>query len=206
MKQFGIICIFSEDSDLLFEQTIRLRDKGYLVFATSNIYKFVRYAKELQPDLMIVDIDASAMRDYHVLEYMRNYKRLDDKPILMVAKNFNRCYAGIAHYATKPYALKSLDEIIESYCQGNKKHDVLLIDECIKADGRIKETILEQNLSCFEVTDTNAACYYLKKNNPKCICISLPYEKCTDAEQKLKHDKIFFVENYKQLKNLSRLI
>lgn len=206
MKQFGVVCIFSEDSDLLFEQTIRLRDKGYLVFATPNIYKFVRYAKELQPDLIIVDMDASAMRDSHVLEYLRNYKRLTDKPILMVGKHFNHCYVGIAHYATKPYVLKALDEIVESYCRGNKKHDVLLVDECINADGKIKKAILEQNLSCFEIADTNAACYYLKKNNPRCICINLPYDKCVEAEQKLKHNKIFFVENYKQLKNLSRLI
>ena len=176
------------------------------MFATSNIYKFVKYARELQPDLIIVDIDASAMKDSHVLGYLRNYKRLTDKPILMVGKHFNRCYAGIAHYATKPYAVQALDEIIESYCNGNKKHDVLLIDECIKANGKIKETILRQNLSCFEVTDANAAHYYLKKNTPKCICISLPYDKCIEAEKKLKHNKIFFVENYKQLKNLSVLI
>ena len=55
-------------------------------------------------------------------------------------------------------------------------------------------------------TKSDGLTYYLKKNTPKCICISLPYDKCIEAEKKLKHNKIFFVENYKQLKNLSVLI
>ena len=206
MNTLGTICVFSEDANLLFEQTIRLKDKKYLVFATSNIYKFVKYARELQPDIMIVDIDASALKDYHMVEYLRHYKKITDKPILLVGKNFDRCYVGIAHYARKPYLTQMIDEIIESYCLGNKKHDVLLLDDCANKDDKVKEAILQQNLSCFEVADANAANYYLKKNNPRCICINLPYDKCTKAEQKLKHDKIFFVENYKQLKNLSRLI
>jgi len=206
MDKSGTICIFSEDTELLYEQTTRLTDEGYLVFSTANIYQFVKYARELQPNLIVVDTDAKALNDEHVLAYLRRYRHRTNKPVLMIGSKLDRCYQGVAHYAQKPYALEHLNDIIESYCQGNKKHDVLLIDDCAHKDNKIKEAIVEQNLSCFEVSDTNAARYYLLKNNPRCICLNLPYEKCAQMESKIQHGKIFFVDNYKQVKNLARLI
>lgn len=206
MKYLGIVCIFSEDATLLYEQSKRLSDKNYLVFATSNIYKFVKYVKELQPDIMVFDMDARALIDRRVWAFLRKHSTLDHKPVLMVGKHLDRCYNGIAHYEVKPYAIKNFDDIVDSYCRGNKKHDVLLIDECNHSNKKIKDEISSQNLSCFEVQDTNAARYYLLKNNPRCICLNLPYEKCIKLEPYLQHEKIFFVENSSQVKNLARLI
>ena len=206
MRSSGIICIFSEDIELLYEQKARLDDRGYLVFSTSNIYKFVRYAQELQPDVMIVDMDAKAMQDDRVLAYLDKYRTNNHRPVLMIGKRFDRCYQGVAHYELKPYTSAELDEIIDSYCQGNQAHDVLLIDDCVSKDDKIRQAILEQNLSCFEVSDATAARYYLMKNNPRCICLNMPYDKCTKVEPQLTHNKIFFVDNYKQVKNLARLL
>lgn len=206
MMKTGTICIFSEDPNLLYEQTARLTDKDYLVFSTSNIYKFVQYIRELQPDLIIVDTDAQALQDEHVIAYLRRYRVRMHKPVLMVGSRIDRCYQGVAHYELKPYALEKLDDIIESYCLGHKQHDVLLIDNCSSKDDKIKTEILNQNLSCFEISDANAARFYLLKNNPKCICLNLPYDECTRVEPKIQHDKIFFVDNYKQVKNLAGLL
>lgn len=206
MRKLGSICIFSEDNELLYEQPSRLADKGYLVFSTSNAYKFVRYARELQPDLIVVDIDAKALQDEKVLSYLRKYRQRATKPVLLIGSKLDRCYKGVAHYAQKPYALHNFDDIVESYCRGNKRHDVLLIDECASKDKKVKNTILNQNLSCFEISDPAAAREYLLKNHPRCICLNMPYDACSRMESKLKHDKIFFVENYKQVENLARLI
>ena len=206
MFKAGTICIFSEDTDLLYEQAARLQDKGYLVFATSNVYKFVKYTWELQPELLVIDVDASALNDRRVQAYLRRYHTLYRRPILMVGRRFDRCYHGIAHYLQKPYSLAMFDEIVESYCGGHKQHDVLLIDECDSRDERIKDEINRQHLSFFEVSDAEAARYYLMKNHPKCVCLNMPYDKCAAMEDKFPHEKIFFVENYKQVKNLAGLI
>jgi DNA-binding response OmpR family regulator len=204
--KIGVICIFSEDSNLLYEQTARLSDKGYLVFSTANVYKFVRYAQELQPDLIVFDMDAKAIQDERVVAYLQRYQYQSHKPVLMLGKHFDRCYQGVAHYEQKPYTLKDFDDIIDSYCKGNRQHDVLLIDDCVHKDDKIRDTILGQNLSCFEVSDADAARYYLQKNHPRCICLNMPYDKCAKIESKIGHDKVFFVDNYKQVKNLARLI
>ena len=206
MSNIGTVCIFSEDTHLLYEQAAYLTDKSYLVFTTPNIYKFVRYVRELQPNLLIFDMDASALSDERILNYLRRYYSQSYCPILLLGTVLDKCYRGIAHYVQKPCSLEKLEEIIESYCQGNKKHDVLLIDECASKDTKVVETIRDQQLSCFEISDASAARYYLLKNNPRCICLNLPYDKCSKFEAKLQHDRIFFVDNYKQVKNLARLI
>lgn len=204
--KIGTICIFSEDPSVLYEQAARLTDEDYLVFATSNIYKFVQYIRELQPDLIIVDTDAQALQDKRVITYLRKYRFKMHKPVLMIGSYFDRCYHGVAHYLQKPYVWEKLNDIIESYCLGHKQHDVLLIDNCSSKDDKIRNEILNQDLSCFEVSDADAARSYLLKNNPKCICLNLPYDECVRVEPKIQHNKIFFVDNYKQVKNLAGLL
>lgn len=206
MARLGTICVFSEDPDILYEQTARLNDKNYLVFATSNIYKFVKYSRELQPDLLIFDVDAQALQNEKVLQYLRHYRTYTHKPVVLLGSKFDRCYEGVAHYEQKPCSQERMDEIIESYCRGNKQHDVLLIDDCVGKDDKIREALQQQKLSYFEVSDTHAARRYLLKNTPRCICLNLPYDKCVQVEPKIEHQKIFFVDNYQQVKNLSRLI
>ncbi len=206
MEKSGTICVFSEDPNILYEQTAHLSDRNYLVFSTSNIYKFAKYSRELQPDLIIFDVDASALQNDKVMQYLQHHRNYKHKPVLLIGSNFDRCYQGVAHYEQKPCSFARLDEIIDSYCRGEQKHDVLLIDDCVNKDDKIREAILGQNLSCFEVSDTNAARIYLLKNNPRCICLNLPYDKCTQVEPKIEHQKIFFVDNYTQVKNLARLI
>lgn len=206
MLKKGTVCVFSEDPQVLYEQNAYLEDKNYLVFSTSNIYKFVQYVRELQPDVLVFDTDAKVMQDGTVLAYLRKYKQKTHRPILVIGKQFDRCYQGVAHYQQKPYSMDVLEDILESYCCGNKQHDVLLIDECASKDENVKKTIAQQNLSCFEVSDPVAARRYLLKNKPRCICLNLPYDKCMKMGAKLEHDKIFFVDNYNQVKNLSGII
>lgn len=206
MGYSGTVCIFSEDEDILNSRFQPLASGDYQVFATSNAYNFVRYARELHPDVLIVDVDASAMQNEQTMRYLRHHRSLTNRPIVLLGRDIGACYRGIAHYEQKPLSDEKMDEIISSYCGGSQDHDVLLIDECETKDNGIKDAIEKQDLSCFEVNDGDAARYYLLKNNPKCICLNMPYDKCRKLEPKLKHDKIFFVENSRNVQNLARLI
>ena len=53
---------------------------------------------------------------------------------------------------------------------------------------------------------TGRLCAYLKKNFPRCVCLYLPYEQCQEIQPQLKHDKIFYVENPRNLENLATLL
>ena len=206
MLEDGVVCIFSENPDVLYEQASYLRDRNYLVFSTSNVYKFVKYARELKPNVLIFDMDASVLNDDAMVSYLQHYKRNHHHPVVLIGSSFLHCYKDVAHYMQKPYLLTDLLEIVDSYCKGNQKHDVLLIDDCLSKDVGVKLAIIKQNLSCCEVSELRAARIYLTKNNPKCICLNLPIDKCMQLEDKLNHEKIFFVDNYKQVRNLARII
>ena len=97
-------------------------------------------------------------------------------------------------------------EIIEAYCVGRKKHDVLLLDEYGEKSAAALLTLGRQNLTCFEVHDLGGAKAYLKKNFPRCVCLYLPYEQCQEIQPQLKHDRIFYVENPRNLENLATLL
>ena len=74
------------------------------------------------------------------------------------------------------------------------------------AFGVILLALGRQNLTCFEVHDLGGAKAYLKKNFPRCVCLYLPYEQCQEIQPQLKHDKIFFVENPRNLEYLATLL
>ena len=113
---------------------------------------------------------------------------------------------GVAHYLSELATMEKAAEIIEAYCVGRKKHDVLLLDEYGEKSAAALLTLGRQNLTCFEVHDLGGAKAYLKKNFPRCVCLYLPYEQCQEIQPQLKHDKIFYVENPRNLENLATLL
>ena len=112
----------------------------------------------------------------------------------------------MAHYLSELATMEKAAEIIEAYCVGRKKHDVLLLDEYGEKSAAALLTLGRQNLTCFEVHDLGGAKAYLKKNFPRCVCLYLPYEQCQEIQPQLKHDKIFYVENPRNLENLATLL
>ena len=168
--------VFMLDDDRIFLELYRdlLSDRGFDVFTTNNAYKFLLYGRELVPDVMFLDINMPRMNGWEVLRRIASDDIMQDIPVVMLSAEAEEDLAsarGVAHFLYKPVAVEAMMDILESYCHGNKNHDVLLIEEYEPLFNDIYERISRKR-SCFATHNLKAAKKYLKKTNlRKSVCV-----------------------------------
>lgn len=203
--------VFMLDDDLIVLNLYRemLEKIGYEVFATANAYQFLLYAKELMPDLFILDINMPEITGWEVMNRLAAEDRTSEIPVIVMSVLADKALAvqkGAAHYLNKPVRLEDLLEILEAYCIGNKKHDVLLLEDFEPMKKSLRQRMEERKWSCFEVNDLKAAKRYLQKNNPKVVVVNLPKNRLGQVLNELKHPLIRYLESYEQVDGLEELL
>ena len=121
---------------------------------------------------------------------------------VVLAGSDNRARA----YLPKPLDMENFMEIVETYCAGQKAHDILLLEDYNPFDVSVRDAINELKFSFFSVNDVNAAVLYLNKNIPKAVCVSFDAGRFEEVRPRLKHDRIIYVENRDTIKKLALLL
>ena len=203
--------IFILDDDVFILSLYRdmFENLGYKVFATTNAYQFLLYAKEIVPAIFILDINMPELTGWEVMRRLAKEEILAGIPVVMMSVLADRALAaekGAAHYLTKPVKPEMLTEIVEAYCRGNKNHDVLLVEDYEPMQIPVKDKIIEKGWSCFEVNALRAAQSYLDKNTPKVVVVNLPGNLFAEAQKKLQHPKIYHLKSYEQIDEIEDLL
>ena len=180
-----------------------LEKRGYKVFSTANAYKLVRYAKELNHDLYIIDSSLKDTDYRGLVQHLVDNRYSEKAPLVVLKKRLSKTLPqGVSCYLNKKEALNLLPELASAYCRGGKKYDVLLLihDNKLKINAQSLSRKLKISLFC--VFDVKAARIFLQKNDVRAVGVhSLP-EKYDDIKKNLPADKIFYVENLANIKDL----
>lgn len=198
MDKLGKVFMLDDDLIILNLYQNMLENLGYQVFATGNAYQFLMYAKEIVPDVAVLDINMPGTSGWEVLQRMRNEDKLKQIPVVIMSIAADRSMASeqsVAHYIKKPNEVQDLLEIVESYCVGNKVPDVLLIDDYVPMSPSLKDLIKSKKWSCFEINDIGAAKVYLQKNSPRVVAINLPQDRYEKAVMELNYPRIFYLRS-----------
>lgn len=202
--------VFMLDDDLFFLELYRnlLEARGYEVFTETNAYKFLLYAREVHPDIIVLDINMPDVSGWEVLQLLdEEAKAL--APVIMTTVEADKGLAvakGVAHYLPKPLDMERFLEIVETYCAGQKKHDILLLEDYNPFDVSVRDVLNEFKLSFFSVNDVNAAILYLNKNLPWAVCVNFDAERFNEVKSRLRHERIIYVENRDTIKELALLL
>lgn len=202
--------IFMLDDDVFFLDLYKdlLEARGYEVFTTTNAYKFLLYTKEIHPDVIVLDINMPDVSGWEVLPLLDEESK-NKAPILMTTVAADKSLAvakGVAHYLRKPLDMDGFIEIVETYCAGQKNHDVLLLEDYNPYDTAVRGAIEKSKLSYFVVNDMKAAEFYLNKNFPNSVCVNYSRRRFENVKPKIKHDKIIYVENRDDIEKLVSLL
>lgn len=205
MNSSGKIFMLDDDGIILDLYQELFEAKGYEVFATTNAYKLLMYSKEITPDIFLLDVNMPGMSGWEVLQIINKDERLREIPVVMlsVSRDIDLAIAkGAAHFLNKPLEIDKLMEIVESYCQGNKAMDVLLVEDFEAVMAPFERSIIEQNLHYFAVHDLRAAQRYLAKNSPKMVCLCYDNIDLEEAKSQLNFSKIYPVKKTDNIQEL----
>lgn len=203
--------VFMLDDDTIILSLYRdlLESRGYEVFTTTNAYKFLLYAKELTPDVFILDVNMPELGGWEVVNLLNKDEKFQNIPVIMltVVSEYGLSVAkGVAHYLNKPTDSEKILDIVETYCRGNKEHDLLLVDDYEPLFSPVKDAIMANKYTFFEVHDINAANVYLNKNHPQIVCVKYEKKYYEDAKRRLNHNRVYFVEDKQSIDNLRDVI
>lgn len=209
MDKLGKVFMLDDDFILLDMYRSLLESHGFDVFTTDNAYKFILYAREIHPDIFILDINMPVMNGWEVVIRLKREERLRHIPVVMLTVRHDKRLAqayGIANYLNKPLDAPGLLDVVESYCVGSKNHDILLLGDYEPEANILRAEMSRRKWVVFEVYDLEAAELYLSKNRPKAVCLGMPEDKCEQARRRLNHPLIMPLRNMQDLNNLERFI
>jgi CheY-like chemotaxis protein/nitrogen-specific signal transduction histidine kinase len=121
-KSARILLVEDTESIILYMQDY-LETKGYHVTVARNGYEGVIFAKNLLPDIILMDIQMPSMDGFEATRRIRAEATLKDIPIialtaLAMAGDYEKCIqAGMNSYLSKPINLKELSELIYKYTE-----------------------------------------------------------------------------------------
>lgn len=182
-----------------------LKEMGYFLFDTDNLHKFSLYHKEITPHVLLFDFDRKTPIDF-IASIGRRYER-SSIPLIVVSEAPKALiyHPSISHYLTHDIAKEQLLDILESYCIGNKKHDILYINLKPYERPIFTQSVRAKGYKIFEVHNTTAARAYLEKNQASIICINfLPA--LSQSQKLFSFSKTFYVENTQNIEEIEQFL
>ncbi|MFC4736615.1 response regulator transcription factor [Bacillus daqingensis] len=111
------IMLVEDDEDIRAITTLYLEKKGYSVYAVGNGMEAVDKVKQVDPELILLDILLPGMEGFDVC---RNMRELTESPIIFISckrsseDKIEGLNAGGDDYLTKPYDLAELEARIKA--------------------------------------------------------------------------------------------
>jgi len=137
MKKCGRIFMLNDNPLMLNMYAEFLRGHGLEVFATDNAYKMILYAREMQPNLIIMEVNISLMNGWQVLEYLKSDAKLRDIPVVMMTMPDEVQKAislGAANFLLKPVEPLNLLSMVKDYCEYQINQDAWISDKIKTSD------------------------------------------------------------------------
>ncbi len=181
-------------------------NKTLKTFTTDNIYQFLRYAREVSPEVMIFNLSGADRQTAITVQSFKQEMFGDFPIIVMYSQNDSfEPNPRVAHYLSMPLDYHRLSDIIESYSFGAKKHQILLLDRFSSQSDKLHEWLAARNISYFEVHNIDAAARYLHKNQPYAVWIEYAPE-FISARHTLPHQRIFYVDRHQDIAEIQKFL
>src|SRR3989344_3173238 len=111
--------------NLLSDKMAQLREKGIEVYPTMNAEEGLAKAKEVQPDLIMLDIVLPGMTGFEFLEHLRKEVGLEKTPVVVLSnlsddsdKERARGLGVVAYLVKADFSLSEISSAIEELLEG----------------------------------------------------------------------------------------
>jgi len=114
------VLIIDDEPDVLLLCRLNLQQHGREIFEASDGSRALELARELHPDLIVLDLMLPGMNGYEVLETLKRDAATSDIPVLVLTAKSLRAdrershELGASGFLTKPFLPSELCEMVDS--------------------------------------------------------------------------------------------
>jgi two-component system alkaline phosphatase synthesis response regulator PhoP len=115
----GKILIVDDEETIRGLLRLTLEDDGFEIFEAENGTEAVQKAKEIKPDLILLDVMMPGMSGYEVCEIIKSDPELNRAVVIFLSSRTNPAaemtgkMKGADHYLTKPFKTGDLREKVK---------------------------------------------------------------------------------------------
>ncbi len=120
MKGQAVVLVADDDPDILQLVTFQMERAGYQVVRAADGEEALRLARELEPDLAVLDVMMPKLTGYDVTRKLREEGATRDIPVILLTARVQEAdveegfEAGADDYLTKPFSPQELLERVEA--------------------------------------------------------------------------------------------
>lgn len=203
---FGNLYFYDQQLEFLTAFADIYDNRELRTFGSDNLYELTLYAKELPPDLMIMNLQHQYNPAETVNTFMNRIPHADF-PIIVInpPKEAFSPHSKIARYLNLPLDFAILNDTIESFTHGQKMHQIMLLDTYSRQSDFLHETLERRHIYFFEVHNVEAAALYLQKNNPQVVLLEYRPEFIA-LRHMLKHPRVFYVDRHDKSAEIEKFL
>jgi PAS domain S-box-containing protein len=172
------VLVVDDDSVVRESVTRTLTADGIRVIAAADGEAGLRAARDLKPDLIILDVMMPKMDGWAVLTALKADQELADIPVIMltmISDSDMGYLLGAAEYLNKPIDRERLISVIGKYRSGDasKSDEVLIVEDDEATREVIRRSLLREGWSVVETPNGRVALEHLAERQPSLILLDL---------------------------------
>ena len=166
------------DDDIIFLDLIntRLLKEGYIVYTANSGEKGLKKAKQIIPDIIILDIVMPDIDGWTVYKKLKSTPLLAEIPVVIITIGDYQKMAqdfGVVDFLSKPIDWKTLSKIIEKYTPRADRRHILVVDDDATTRIILRKMLVKDGWKVEEAEDGKDALQCIAKTKPELILLDL---------------------------------
>ena len=172
----GKILIIDDDIIFLDLLNTRLSRDGYAVFTANSGEKGFMKAKQILPDIIILDIVMPDVDGWTVYKKIKNTPLLSEIPIIIITIGDYEKMAedfGVIDFLSKPIEWTALSKMLDKYKNNSKSRHILVVDDDATTRVILRKMLIKDGWRVEEAENGEDALGKISKERPELILLDL---------------------------------
>ncbi|MDH5408811.1 MAG: response regulator, partial [Gammaproteobacteria bacterium] len=175
-KKISTVLVIEDDPDMRDILMRNLTTAGFHVEMASNGLDGLKRARELQPDVITLDVMMPGMDGWSVLKTLKLDPDLKFIPVIMISMtnqlNISKIM-GANDYLQKPVDFEKLHNMLRKWLRSDGRTDILIVDDDLDTRAAMRSIIEQKGAQVREAANGKQALEIMKSFSPDVLIVDL---------------------------------
>ncbi len=170
------VLVIDDDINVLDLMKRYLAPEGFDVITTTNPFEGIELARNIRPNVIILDVMMPIMDGWSVLNHLKSDSDLATIPVIMATllQEQNLGYTlGATNYLTKPINTQELRKVLTKYRSHDSTRLAMVVDDDINSRNLLTNILQKEGWQVLEAINGEQALKLLESYHPQLLLLDL---------------------------------